>query len=500
MSSRARLARTKALKTRKERPVHSSIFQRISIITRGAVLVTFLCVMLPRSFTWAEVANSTNSRFLLLDSRIVDRAENAKLTLGTVKKSEANPLFGEDKPWEKRFDNFYGNVILDTEDGLYKCWYSPFIVDYSAKGMTLEQRNKSYVPPKDNDRQMGICYAVSKDGIHWDKPNLGLVDYEGSKENNIIWRWPHGAGIFKDAHETDPDRRYKAIFLSTSLVTSASKDGLKWSPVAKMDGVNARGDTHNNTFWAPTLSKYVAITRTWGKMEGKAVRQVARTESDDFIHWSTAEVVMNGSTDTLQTYAMPVFYHGGVYLGLVAIHDQSTDRVSTQLAWSPDTKEWHRIAEGTPLIPFSEIPLAYDYGCVYACATPVFLDNEIRLYYGGSDYKHGGWRNGCFCLATLRPDGFAGYEPVLKNQPAVITTRPIDYAGQDLRISADVEKGGLITVSAVDGDGKVISKAQPISETATDASLKFHEPLKPGKIRLRFEIADAKLYSFSLGK
>jgi hypothetical protein len=197
---------------------------------------------------------------------------------------------------------------------------------------------------------------------------------------------------------------------------------------------------------------------------------------------------------------MPVFYHVGVYLGLVAIHDQSTDRVSTELAWSPDTKEWHRIAEGTPLIPCSEIPLAYDYGCVYACATPVFLDNEIRLYYGGSDYKHGGWRNGCFCLATLRPDGFAGYEPVLKNQPAVITTRPIDYAGQDLRISADVEKGGLITVNAVDSDGMVISKAQPISETATDASLKFHEPLKPGKIRLRFEIADAKLYSFSFGK
>jgi hypothetical protein len=29
-----------------------------------------------------------------------------------------------------------------------------------------------------------MCYAVSEDGLHWEKPNLGLVEYNGSKENN----------------------------------------------------------------------------------------------------------------------------------------------------------------------------------------------------------------------------------------------------------------------------------------------------------------------------
>ena len=456
------------------------------------------CFILPRSNAGANEVNSTNNRFLLLDSRIIADVKNAKLTVGTVTKSAANLLFGEDKPWEKRFDNFYGNVIYDTEEGLYKCWYSPFIVDYSAKGMTLEQRRKPYVPPK--DRQMGICYAVFKDGIHWEKPNIGLVDYEGSKGNNIIWRWPHGAGIFKDAHETNPERSYKAIFLSTSMETSTSKDGLKWSPAAKMEGVNVQGDTHNNAFWAPTLNKYVAITRTWGPMDGKQVRQVARIESEDFIHWSPAEVVMNGSTTNLQPYAMLVFYYGGVYLGLVAIHDQSIDRVSCELAWSPDTKEWHRISEGTPLIPLSETPLAYDYGCIYACASPVFLENEIRLYYGGSDYTHSGWRNGFLCLATLRPDGFAGYEQVSRNEPAVVATTAFDYSGKDMQISADVTKDGFIVVSAVDKDGKAISKAQPITETVTAGCLKFQQPLRSGKIRLRFEFKDAKLYSFSFSQ
>ena len=442
------------------------------------------------AYAWANEVNSTGKRFLLLDSRMVAQTENAKLTLGTVKKSEANPLFGEDKHWEKRFDNFYGNVIFDTEEGLYKCWYSPFIVDLSAKGMTLEDRKKPYVPPK--DRQMAICYAVSKDGIHWEKPNLDLVDYEGSKKNNIILRWPHGAGIFKDTHETNSDQRYKVIYWGLNV--SASKDGLNWAHPLKLEDVKVAGDTHNNAFWAPTLNQYVAITRTWVK----GIRQVARIESKDFFHWSPAEVVLQGTTTNLQPYAMTAFYYGGVYLGLVDIHEQPpVDRVWVELAWSPDTKEWHRISEGTPFIPLSDTPLAYDYGCIYACANPVFLDSEIRLYYGGSDYTHGGWRNGSLCLATLRPDGFAGYEPVSRDEPAVVTTTAFDYPGQDLQISADVAKGGSIVVSVVDKDGEVISKAQPISKTVTDGRLKFQEPLKPGKIQLRFEIKDARLYSFS---
>src|SRR5262249_53109552 len=31
-----------------------------------------------------------------------------------------------------------------------------------------------------------ICYATSKDGATWVKPNLGLVEFNGSKENNIV--------------------------------------------------------------------------------------------------------------------------------------------------------------------------------------------------------------------------------------------------------------------------------------------------------------------------
>ena len=43
--------------------------------------------------------------FLVLDARIIESTQNTDLTLGTIKKCPANPLFEEDKPWETRFDN-----------------------------------------------------------------------------------------------------------------------------------------------------------------------------------------------------------------------------------------------------------------------------------------------------------------------------------------------------------------------------------------------------------
>ena len=448
------------------------------------------------------------SRFLLLDNRIVKDTQNARLAVGTVSKHEDNPLFDEDKHWEVRFDNLYGNVIYDEEAERYKCWYSPFIVDRPAKGMTLEQRHQRYNPGK--GREMGVCYATSKDGLNWDKPNLGLQRYRGtrgfeklvgSKENNIVWRGPHGAGIFRDLREPDPARRYKMIF--QGMAVSFSTDGLHWDNPTECQGVDVAGDTHNNAFWAPTLGKYVGITRTWGNKYG---RQVARIESDDFLKWTPAKVVLEGLEKNLQTYAMPVFFHGGVYLGLVAIHDQKADRVWTELTWSPDTVKWNRVCPGTPLIANSEKEMACDWGCVYAGAYPVFLDDEIRIYYGGSDGYHFGWRNGFLCLATLRPDGFAGYEPISKNNSAVITTKPITYPGETLHLTADVQDGGSVRVSMVNTSGAEIASIKPLTRTLTDAKVIWKDDkrgnisssLKGKKIRLRFVLNKAKLYSFCL--
>ena len=485
-SDKSRIAKSKRLSMR-----YSSIL----------LLVQFVLVI-----GYGKTAPEQN-RFLLLDSRIIAETNNARLVVGRADKYDGNPLFVEDKPWEKRIDNMYGNVVLHEEADLYKLWYSPFIIDNSARNMSLEDRRAiPYDPP--DEREMAVCYALSADGITWERPEMGLVDYEGSKANNILlrgegvmgehWDGPHGTGVFFDTQDPDPNRRYKAILKADIISVSFSTDGIAWSAPVPCPEADVAGDTHNNAFWAPTLGKYVAITRTWGSdEEWDGYRQVGRTESEDFLSWSEAEVVLEGTSHRYQTYAMPTFYYAGLYLGLLAIHDQKSDRVWTELAWSPDTKDWQRISVGQPLIGCGDDPLDYDYGCVYACATPVFLKDEIRLYYGASDWLHFGWRVGSFALATLRPDGFAGFEQVSEDKQALILTESIPYDQGPIRISADVYKGGSIRVLALDADGDTISISRKIKQSVTDYQLEFRRKITNESIQLRFEFSKAKLYSFS---
>ena len=452
---------------------------------------------------------SARRRFLLLDARTVEDAQNAELALGTVSKYGGNPLFGEDQPWEMRFDNLYANVIYDDNEQLYKCWYSPFIVDNSSKGMTSQQRTQvKYRAP--HNREMAICYATSEDGLAWVKPELALVEYDGSKANNILWRGggntralragPHGAGIFKDLRDPDPARRYKAFLKSEILSVAFSADGVHWQPPIACPEANSAGDTHNNAFWAPTLGEYVGVTRQWRRNPFR--RQVARTSSVDFINWTETEIALEGLDENDQTYAMPVFFHGGVYIGLVSIHDQRSDRVWVELTWSPDTKEWHRVLPGVPLIPNGDDG-THDWGCVYAAACPVFLENEIRLYYGGSDGLHTSWRNGFFCLATLRPDGFAGYRASDVAEPATVTTTPVFAGDAPLRVSADIAEGGELAVRVLGDGNQVLAQSQPITSTVSDTQVRWLDDsaldtIRTKPARLQFVFRKATVYSFLL--
>jgi hypothetical protein len=455
------------------------------------------------------------TKYLLLDSRIIDDVQNAKLSLGEVEKHPANPLFGEDKPWEPRFDNVYANVIYDEENKLYKCWYSPFIVDERTTSTEENRRHPFYtvyLEKKPNGRETGICYATSTDGIKWDKPELGLVEFNGNKNNNILNRGAHGAAIFKDAHESDPAKRYKMIFKGdgpdTGMGVCFSADGLRWSEFIDCPEIAAGGDTHNVAFWAPDLDKQVVFTRI---NASDNTRQVARTESQDFLNWTKAEVVLKGDDPLKQTHDLVVFPTGGIYVGLLGVMeflDRSNYNIKqhVELAWSPDTVTWYRIEEGKRFIANSPAEkehygyTPYDWGTVFASA-PIFLEDEIRIFYGACDWYFMDWRKGYLALATLRPDGWAGYEPVSSDTKAVVTTKLLKIDAASLSITADVQAGGSVRVAVVDGQGRELAKAKPVTQTVTGAKIEWKSKVEAGcceSIRLKFELKNAKIYAFEV--
>ena len=441
-------------------------------------------------------------KYLLLDSRIIAHAEGVHLGLGTVEKDQHNPLFAEDKLWEPRFDNLYANVLFDEEEGIYKCWYSPFIIDERTSNTPREKwTSLAYRDARPTGREMAVCYAVSKDGVAWEKPELGIVEFNESKENNIVSRGPHGAGVWKDLSHPNPARRYKMIFkdeIEKHMSVSFSPDGLNWSAPTDCSEIQAVGDTHNNCFWSPHLGKYVGITRLWG--EGQ--RLVGRTESADFLRWTKSVEVFRALPTELhrQIYAMPVFQYANVYLGLAMMFNTDTDTVDCELAWSSDTVHWERVCSGTSLIPRGPEG-NYDSGCIYAAAYPIVKDDEIKLYYGGSNGKHTSWRDGFFCLAHLRFDGFAGMETLKPDATGTVITRPIECVGGNLQVSADAA-GGLIRVAVVDADGFALDDCKPIDTNTSDGVIEWQDGRDLSRflgkpIQLQFELKAARLYAFS---
>lgn len=461
------------------------------------------------------------SSYLLLDLRIIASAANAKLELGAVQKQPANPLFIEEgladppKPWEARLDNVYPNVIYDEDDGTFKCWYKSFIVDEASNKTPLDQRPRCAYG--ESRREEGLLYAVSTDGVHWQKPALNIIDFEGSTANNLVMRRAthglHAGGVLKDAREPDPARRYKFIHRNASarrMAACFSADGLHWSPPVPWRQHDAVGDCHNNAIWSPELERYVCITRGWAD----GIRTVLRSESADFLNWTKPVEIMRGADAHDQIYSMPICRYGDLYLGLPAVFHKGDaaaadwDTVDTELAYSVDSVNWERLCPGDALIPRGEGGYpdgAYDCGCVYAAA-PFIHDGAIRIYYGGSNGLHNNWREGSLNLALLELDRFAGYAPASARGTALLETNPLKLTGERLTLNAEIEPGGSIRAMLLDGGGAELSgfgfaDCLPLRQGGASCHLRWRArdsaELGDQTLRLVVEFQQAKLYALN---
>lgn len=177
-----------------------------------------------------------------------------------------------DKPWEGRF-SAYGTAIKDGD--LFRLYYRG-IPDAGNDG---------------NDSEV-TCYAESRDGIHWEKPKLGLFDINGTTENNIILAEAapvtHNFCPFIDTNpKAAPNQRYKALggIASSGLIAYTSPDGIHWHQLLSLPVFTPKGwalDSQNTAFWSITENRYVLHFRS--SVEG--IRAIAKSTSPDFINWT----------------------------------------------------------------------------------------------------------------------------------------------------------------------------------------------------------------------
>jgi len=231
----------------------------------------------------ADPIDIGSRRELFVDQALIERLDGrAELRLHHPTPREVAITF--EKPWE---GNASGYPTVFQDGDVYRMYY----------------RGHRYIidpPPLRQAQSEVVCYAESRDGIHWVKPNLGLFDWPatmnntGTKESNICWRGgyeTHNFAPFKDTNPAcPPDQRYKAVGGTTAskgLLTFKSADGIHWSKLS--DGpVVTKGafDSHNTVFWDPDRQRYAMYMRYFSEGEFKGLRSIGMSHSTDFTTWS----------------------------------------------------------------------------------------------------------------------------------------------------------------------------------------------------------------------
>ena len=332
---------------------------------------------------------------LLVDDHEIARSENVSRVLNRMKK-HPSPVLVADRPWEGERAQAWGSVIQEP-DGLFRMWYFAF---------NTERR-------WDELDRGGYCYAESRDGIHWSKPDLNLFEFRGSKRNNLFYSCaPDGVNlvdeelarrglglpaidekgekigvinnldgltVVRDDDDLDPQKRYKLI--------ANMQDHRMWAPYGPQRYPNVSPEqvkkssrvfgqymdtSPDGIHWtrrpqrlmAARGGDYMMVTRDhrqkrWWLNErahDQGGRNASLRTSKDWKHWSDLKVVFGKNSDpnfnrTFQWHGgMTPFNYGNLNLGLLEIWPLAGHGATCELISQREGGSWQRTQPGHPFL------------------------------------------------------------------------------------------------------------------------------------------------------
>ena len=462
-----------------------------------------------------------STKQLFIDDSLLESVANTRRILNPAEKAENNPVIRPDRPWEGN-DVRISYVVFDDREQQLKLWYSSrtFRARKGEKEIEVQGEGESF-----------ICLATSRDGLKWDKPNLGLVEYRGSKSNNIIPRENFKEYMFLDDHEKDPAKRYKGLSRTGTTTTPGmtfdlyfSPDGFKWTPYEKnpiIDTSPRIGRWGPTIFmgWDPIRKVYaVHMENCLHRRCPLGKRMIGRAESPDMIHWSEPEtIIVPNAADTPDTefYAMPAFTYEGIYVGLLWNFRTTNTTMHPQAVFSRDGIHYNREFQD-PFIARGAHG-EFDSSVVYVDA-PVVHQGRLLTYYTGVN-----WRSpesllalkdkalGAIGLGINRLDGFVSLDGA-RTVWSEALTRSVTFTGArlHLNLAAALQQWGAgpceVRVELLEGHhvpipGFTFNDADPITSGGVDQVVSWRgnsdvSKLAGKPVKLRFYFKNAKLFSF----
>jgi hypothetical protein len=471
-------------------------------------LSPFLC----SCFLWLAVPalaaiQIEDRRELFIDEYLIEHLEGARLRLHEPVPAGVALRF--DRPWEGAF---CGYVTVLHDSNRFRMYY-----------------RGSPIAGKDGAPTEVTCYAESLDGISWVKPNLGLFEVHGTRDNNVVLAgqapFSHNFAPFLDGRPgVPPEERFKALAGTSEkgLFGFVSPDGLRWRKLRETP-LLTRGafDSQNVAFWSEAERGYVLYLRTWTKGGFEGFRTISRATSPDFLKWDEPVPMSFGQTPLEHLYTSqthPYFRAPHLYIALPM-----------------------RFVPGRKVLTEAQArALGVDPGYASDCAETVFMTSR-----GGAAYDRtflegflrpgldpGNWasRAGLTALGVvptgptemslykqahyaqptghllryvLRTDGFASLNAPFRGGEC--RTRLLTFTGRRLEVNFSTGAAGGVRVELLDAEGRPIpgyTLAESVELIGDDiqrivswGSGTDLEKLAGKPVKLHFVMKDADLYS-----
>jgi hypothetical protein len=442
-------------------------------------------------------------RELFVDHHFIDRIKNIALQLERPR--DEGIALKLDRPWEGAFSN-YATVLHDGP--VYRMYY---------RGLPTASR--------DGTSAETTCYAESKDGITWTRPELGLFEVAGSKTNNVVLAsLPPFSHNFCPMIDPRPDvpkeQRYKALAGSrkTGLVPFVSGDGVRWTKLSDKGVITAGAfDSQNVPLWSEAEQRYLCYFRVFVG----GIRRIARCESKDFIHWTDPVLMEYGERPVEHLYTnqtSPYFRAPHLYVGIAArfmpnrqvLTPEDAKAIGVNPAYFKDcsdgvlltTRGGNRYERGfmegflAPGIGAENWTSRTNYPALNVVQTsPIEMSFYVLQNYAQPTIH--------LRRYSLRLDGFAA--AVAPYSGGELITKPLTFKGARLEINFATSAAGGIRVEIQDAAGKplpgfaladsVETIGNEIERAASWKGGADVSALAGRPVRLRFVMKDARLYA-----
>ena len=445
-------------------------------------------------------------RELFVDHELIESMEDVSLRLHEPR--NAGPAFYFDKPWEGKFSA--GPTVLN-DNGLYRMYY---------RGL----------PRADDETEAVTAYAESRDGVNWVKPNLGLFEVEGTKDNNVVVAVNKHCRSFSPFIDTRPgvpaSERYKAIagVETKGLLAFVSSDGIHWK-LWREGYIFTEGmfDSHNVLFWSDHEEAYVCYFRTWTGEGFGGFRTISRTTSPDMLNWSKPVAMSFGDTPMEHLYTngtFPYYRAPHIYIGLAKrfFPEKAAASVEQTQALIQNSERGYDSSDA--VLMTTRGGGSYDRTFMEAFIRPgdtladwIGRDNTpglglvpaangrelyiYRLSHYAQDTSH-------LSRYVLRVDGFVSVHAPYDG--GELLTKPFRFSGEQLVLNFESSAAGEIRIELRDAAGEPIE-----GFTVADCALIFGNEidgevnwtggrdlseLAGQEVQMRIEMKDADLYSF----